>query len=225
MIIDNTYFIGEIYIPHAKPSITDAVTEVGGEVKLFIETYVPKCLSRTLGPQLFRELENVLDPSQPSGIDLAAEAKWDALLNGTEYTDPSTGDTVVWRGIRFKSSPLSEYNKSFLANYVYFFYEKNDHITRSDIGHQMEDGKNSRTVVPGIKVTDAWNTFVDLVQGADYRPSLISKGGMPGIDWYNSEANQEISLYKFIKDSNIILNNTYSNFRPTILSRINAFGL
>lgn len=225
MIIDTTYFKGEIYIPHAKPSITDSVTEVGDQVKFFIDSYVPNCLVKVLGLQLFRELESMLDPAQVNGIDLAADAKWDALLNGAEYADPSTGDTVNWRGIRFKSSPLRDYDRSFLADYVYFFYEKSDHITRSDIGNQQEDGKNARTVSPTLKVMSAWNSFVDLVQGSEYQPSFVNKDGMAGVDYYNSAANQEISLYKFIKDSNIILDNTYANFSPSVLKKINTYGL
>jgi len=44
MIIDNTYFKGELYIPHAKPGITDDVTEVDGAIINFINEYVASVL-------------------------------------------------------------------------------------------------------------------------------------------------------------------------------------
>ena len=43
MIIDNTYFIDEIYISHAKPSITDDVTQVENDIMNFIDEYSRDC--------------------------------------------------------------------------------------------------------------------------------------------------------------------------------------
>ena len=79
MIIDNTYFKGDIYIPNAKPGITSNVTEVDGEVKDFIYEYAEECLFDCLGP-LFIEFKTKLDSSKENGLIENAEEKWDHLL-------------------------------------------------------------------------------------------------------------------------------------------------
>src|SRR6187402_1476484 len=114
MIIDNGYFIDEIFIPHAKPSITDDVTAIGADISSFIDVYSKEALQKCLGYVLFKEFSAQLSSATANGLIAGADVKWDRLLNGTEYVDPS-GKTVYWKGIRFKSAGV--YNKSFLADY------------------------------------------------------------------------------------------------------------
>lgn len=224
MIIDNTYFKGELYIPHAKPGITDDVTEVDGAVTDFIEEYVAECLLKCLGYDLYREFSLVLDKAKSNGLVDGSPIKWDQLLNGHVYTDPNSSKTIAWRGIRYEAIPDGGYNKSFLANYVYYFYEKDDYITRSDAGHQILNAANAENVLPTAKVTRAWNKMVDMIQGANNNPLYGYKNGMPWVDHFNQN-NQEVSLSKFIKDSNAILDETYANYTPQVFSKLNAFGL
>ena len=224
MIIDNTYFKGELYIPHAKPGITDDVTEVDGAIINFIDEYVVECLIKSLGYDLYSEFSAVLDKAKPNGLTDGTEEKWNQLLNGFSYIDPISSKTVAWRGIRYKSIATGDYNKSFLANYVYYFYEKNDYITRSDAGHQILKATNAENVLPNEKVTRAWNKMVDMIQGANRGPNYGYKNGMPYVDYFNQN-NQEVSLSKFIKDSNIILDGTYANYNPYVFGKLNAFGL
>jgi len=224
MIISNAYFTGELYIPHAKPGISDGVTEVSGAVIDFINEYAEECLVKCLGYDLFYELSLVLDTAKPNGLADGSPIKWDVLLNGSTYIDPNSGRTINWRGIRYKSVQDGDYNKSFLANYVYFFYEKNDYITRSDAGHQILEAKNATTVLPTEKVIRAWNKFVEMVQGSGPSINYGYKNGMPYVDHYNQNS-QIVSLSKFIKDSNTILDETYANYNPHVFSAINTFGI
>lgn len=225
MIIDNTYFKGDIYIPHAKPSITDSITGVDDEIIAFINEYARECLYQSLGPVLFAELDDNLDSTQPDGLSIAADAKWDELLNGTTYVDPVSGETLVWRGIRYKSNPAGEYDKSFLANYVYFYYERNAYITRTDAGHVKENSKNSFNVAPTLKVTTAWNKFVDAVQGKENKPRHNVKYGLLLVDYYDPEQNLDVSMKKFINDSNEIEANKYMGYSPRTWNRLNRFGI
>lgn len=223
MIISNAYFTGELYIPHAKPGISDDVTEVSGAITGFINEYAEECLVKCLGIELFYELNSVLDIAKPNGLVDGSLDKWNALLNGSNYLDPASGKTINWRGIRYKNGS-TEYNKSFLANYVYFFYEKNDYITRSDAGHQILEAKNATTVLPTEKVIRAWNKFVEMVQGAGPSVNYGYKHGMPFVDYYNQNS-QIVSLSKFIKDSNKLSNEVYPNYNPHVFRRINTFGI
>jgi hypothetical protein len=225
MIIDNGYFIDEIFIPHAKPSITDEITAIGADITSFIETYSQEALIKCLGYALFKEFSAELLATEPNGLKPTADAKWDRLLNGTEYTDPS-GKLVYWKGIRFKNG--SVYNKSFLADYTYYYYEKNADDDRTGIGNVQQQGKNAVVVSKTPKVVAAWRRFYKAVQGEHSIPNVIFKnyphGGLGvGIDWYGQQ--QEVYLYKFIMDSNSETPDTYKDFSPTNFHNINQFGI
>ena len=237
MIINNTYFKGEIYIPHAKTSITDTVRDIEGEVVDFINEYSRDCLFKCLGSSLFYELESKLNPANDNGLIDGVDVKWDSLLNGTSYIDPNTDKEIVWRGIRFKSIPSGSYDKSFLASYVYYFFEEHDFITRSDVGHQIEKARNADVVTPTNKVVKAWRKFVMAVQGGDVlSPEIIFKngliggnmntqGGWMGVDYFNKNNNIDVSLYKFIEDSNLIDSDNFKDFTPMSWENKNQYGI
>ena len=220
MIIDNTYFKGEIYLPFSAPSVSDDIKKVEGDVKEFINDYAREVLLKSLGTTLFLEFEQQLNDSEPNGLIPSADSKWDDLLNGVAYTNPE-GEDVIWRGIRFKSKASGDYNRSFIANYVYFYYESDSFITRSSIGNQIQMGKNSETIIPNQKVVKSWNKFVNLVQGDYVKPQLVR--GI-GIDYFN-EGGSDVSLYKFINDSNTLVEDAYEGFNPKTWAELNQFGL
>jgi hypothetical protein len=226
MIIDNSYFIDEIFIPHAKPGITDEVTAIGADITSFIDTYSREALVKCLGYALFKEFSAELDATQPNGLKVTAAAKWDKLLNGTEYTDQN-GKLVEWQGIRYKSK--GAYNKSFLADYTYYFYEKSSDDDRTGVGNVKQVAKNAVIVGKTPKVIAAWRRFFKYVQGEAYNPVVIVKrydciglGGI-GIDWYGQ--GEFVSLYKFILDANKTDPTTYKDFNPYIFKNENQFGI
>ena len=224
MIIDTTYFKGDIYIPHAKPGISNPATGVSVDVIDFINQYASECLFDCLGPQLYEDLKLNLDSNETSWVDALADAKWDELVNGKTYTDPNSGLEIIWRGIRYISDfEGSTYDKSFLANYVYFFYEKKEYITRSGTGHEKENAHNAETVTPTHKVVNSWNKFVSLVQGDEAPELLYGEYIGYGIDHY--VGGSKVSLYKFINDSNEIAENTYANFNPKTWRKMNQFNV
>ncbi len=225
MIIDNGYFIDEIFIPHAKPSITDDVTAIGADISSFIDVYSKEALQKCLGYALFKEFTAELDPTKANGLKTTADAKWDKLLNGTEYTDPN-GKLVYWKGIRFKSKDA--YNKSFLADYTYYFYEKSNDDDRVGIGNVKQEGKNAILVSKTPKVVAAWRRFFKAVQGTQTFPGIITKeycwsGIGVGIDWMGHD--EEIHLYRFINDSNALAADTYKDFSPFCFTNINQMGI
>lgn len=226
MIIDNGYFIDEIFIPHAKPSITDDVTAISADITSFIETYSREALIKCLGYALFKEFSAQLDPNAPNGLISGADAKWNDLLNGKEYTDPA-GNLVYWKGIRHKTG--NTYNKSFLADYTYFFYEKSEDDDRTGVGNVKQQAKNADVVSKAPKVIAAWRRFVRDVQGESCVPSLIRHEFLGvrtiyGIDWFGQNSH-EVSLYKFINDSNTETPDTYAKFFPFYFTNINQFGI
>ena len=226
MIIDNTYFKGEIYIPHAKPSVNDAVTGVEQDIISFINEYANDCLVKCLGQELRDELVDNLDETSLTWVDALANVKWDYLVNGLTYVDPNTGVQVKWRGLRFKSNVFGngEYDKSLLAYYTYFYYEKDDYITRATLGSFVEESTAGAVAVPpNDKAVNAWNKFVDLAQGKDSYKVIKQTTLGPAIDY--SGQSREVSLYKFIEDQNTIAANTYANFDPKVWTKMNLFNL
>lgn len=223
-VINEGYFIGEIYIPHAQPGVTDNAVQIQGQLKGFIGQYSYECLVKILGRRLAEAFILQLDSSRATGLKDLADAKWGYLLNGHSYE--YEGKTHYWRGLRAKMSPSdSNYTLSPLAYYTYFFYESNDWITRSDIGHQVEVAKNAERVVPSHKVAKAWNKFVGWVQGeSELEQRLIVREFGLGIDWFGS-GEADVTLYQFIKEQNLLVEDTYPDFNPTTLKYINDLGI
>lgn len=225
MIITNAYFINEYYVPHAKPGLNDEITGVESSVSSFIDKYSRECLMKSLGYKLFYEFSQELDPTQPNGLKAGANQKWDDLLNGKEYVD-TNGDTKFWRGIRFKSSPLdtATYDSSFLVGYVYFYFQKNGFDTTTNVGPVREQAQNADHSSPAPKIVNAWNNFVELVQGSIRNPNIWQAwNGTLAVDYYGN--GFDINLYQFINDTNALVSDTYEGFDPFCWTKMNQLGI
>lgn len=229
-----TYFKNDIYLPHAKVSVTDSVKGVESKIDDYIDEYEQDCLFKCFGSRLYTEFIATLDSSVPTFIKAGSDAKWGYLLNGLSYTNPN-GDAVIWKGIRQKTISLGvtedadSYDKSFLADYIYFHYESNSYITRANAGSVKSKSANAVTVAPTQKVVKAWRKFVRLVQGSlnnnpyFYKESVVGLGGL-GVDYYQGNGT-EVSLYQFIADQNDLVEDTYADFEPKLWGDINQFGM
>jgi hypothetical protein len=224
-VTNNTFYINELYIPHAKPSVTSDVTSISAELDRFILKYERECMLKCFGPQLFKEFYDEIDSTETNGLDSGADQKWVDLMNGLEYADPQNGKTISWRGLRFKeSSADGSPTRSLLANYVYFFYEKNYEFFRTGIGHVIPKGKNVLVQDPAPKVVSAWNEMVEMIQGRGVIGKTIKGRFGVGVDFYGD--NREVDLYKFIRDQRLIEGDDYyADFLPNNWERINKFDL
>ena len=222
MITDNTYYVDELYLPHAVPDASDAFLDVKSTVGRFIDKYEKDCLLKSLGRDLSREFYSNIDPSESSKIKAGADAKWDELMNGVQYTD-ANGNVKDWRGIRFELVEGEGYDRSLLANYIYFFYEKNEDTTRTNVGNVQESATNAARISKRPKVSSAWNEFVGMTQGECVTPNIMYNNGLIGVDYY--QGGFEISLYEFINDKNTIDDTTYEGFNPKSWGEISPIGL
>jgi hypothetical protein len=219
-IVNNTYFANEIFLPHAKPSISDDVTAIDADITAFIETYEEEVLVRCLGYALYKLFVAQLDSNQPNGLIVGAAAKWDELLNGTEFTD-SEGELVKWKGIRYKTG--SVYNKSFIADYIYYQYEKSVDDSRVGVGNVKEQAANAEMVSKAPKVVAAWRRFIKAVKGTENTPIFIDSVLGYGIDWKGK--TNDVTLYSFITKKNEDDPLTYPNYRPENFTNMNQFGI
>tara|TARA_R110000764_G_C11027156_1_gene384738 strand:- start:3236 stop:3916 length:681 start_codon:yes stop_codon:yes gene_type:complete len=226
MITKSTYYKNEIYTPHSVVSVSSDVTDVEESLFDFIEEYEREALISLLGYHLAIEFINNLDASKSNGLVDSADEKWNELLNGKTYSSPDTGKTVVWRGIRFKSIASREHpDVSMLAYYVYYNYQSNSYITMGDTGAQIVDSKNAQSVVPTQKVVKALSKFIAFAQKGFFNPKRVIYSDGLGVDYYEEAINIEISLYKFIYDSNNIVEDYYADFTPKKWNEVNQFGI
>lgn len=85
MLIDRTYFVGELNIPNTSQSA------IGSQVDFFIEKYEEKFLNEVLGYTLHKALK--------VGLDVVPVAqRWTDLIEGVEYTD-TNNQVRFWKGL------------------------------------------------------------------------------------------------------------------------------
>lgn len=224
-IIDRNYFINEIFVPQSQDSASGSLLATETSLDFFIAKYERECLLYVLGYKLFLSFNSELDYNEPNKLKATADQKWDDLLNGKEYVD-GNGDDKVWRGIRFKNDPsLNTYNSSFIANYVYFYYERSDNDTRTNVGNVNESAKNAFLVSKTPKVVSSWNQFVEATYSECEGPRvLVNQFGLIGHDWLSGDG-YEVTLNKFITDMNELDESTYEGYRPKMFRKMTEFGL
>ena len=222
MITNKDYYIDELFLPMAKPDITDNVVTTPAKLQNFIDKYEAQFLRKLLGPPLAKLFIAELDSSQENGLKGSADEKWNRLLNGHEYTDQK-GEDVEWLGIRRKFTEDGEYLQSMCANYVYVMFEQNSNESRQAVISGQAKSKNFSIVNKAPKISRSWNEMVRQIVGREvYRKEYYTLMGY-GVDYY--ERYVELDLYTFIEDMNRETENYYPNFIKWKWELINKFGL
>ena len=146
-IIDASYFQGEIKIAQLSQ------LPVKENLDWFINRYEGEILDKILGYSLAARFKAGLaeDPISP---------EWEALLNGTLYD--VDGKTRSWMGFR------NSRKASLVANYVYFFYMRNEVTQTVGIGTVSPFGENSERQSPAPKMVRAWNEMLDYIEELYY---------------------------------------------------------
>jgi hypothetical protein len=85
MLIDRTYFVGDLNIPNTSQAA------IGSQVDLFIEQYEEQFLNEVLGYSLYKALK--------AGLQVVPVAQmWTDLIEGVEYTDANS-KVRFWKGL------------------------------------------------------------------------------------------------------------------------------
>jgi hypothetical protein len=226
MEITRSFFKGDLFLPAMKPSITDEDTV--NSLQEFIDGYSEKCLIECFGYTLFAEVK--LNSEGQVAKDDAAQ-KWKDLIDG-EIVTMEDGSKKRWRGINYKSiSTASANDMSFIANYVYFFYERSEYVTKSTTGDVTLTAAGSMPANAGYKTSIVWNMFVDLVVGRSgltkdltrNRGIILESDFGYYVDWFSD--NNDFSLYDFILYKNRLVKDTYAFFAPKYFRKINEMGI
>jgi hypothetical protein len=140
MLIDTSYFFGNLSIPQVTNSAVDA------ELSSYIESLETDFLQHLLGYGLWKAYD----------AGTAPVTRWTDLESGKEYTN-KFGYLAKWKGLLFE---VGDTKKSPIANYVYFHFMK-DHVTTSTPGG--EKGLKTQNADPAssrLKLARAWNEMI-----------------------------------------------------------------
>ena len=170
MLINEEYFKGEIVIPNLNSvgnGISSQIASSNLELLLsFIDKYEKRFLVSLLGRCCADEFYKEIEKGELSG-------KWLDLKN--KLVDET-----------LKISPI--------ANYVYYWYRRNDVSITTGIGEMETDSDNSVRVSSALKMCRAWNEMVEWV--IDTRVWMKSSGNFKYL-------NIDVNLLKRINTLNI----------------------
>ncbi len=170
MLINEEYFKGEIVIPNLNSvgnGISSQIASSNLELLLsFIDKYEKRFLVSLLGRCCADEFYKEIEKGELSG-------KWLDLKN--KLVDET-----------LKISPI--------ANYVYYWYRRNDVSITTGIGEMETDSDNSVRVSSALKMCRAWNEMVEWV--IDTRVWMKSSGNF-------NYLNIDVNLLKRINTLNI----------------------
>ncbi len=140
-LIDKTYFIGEINLPGLQNSDNvDALT-------VFIQKYEQRYLQQALGYPLWKLFNASYNPGPAKGRFLI-------LQEGAEFTNDK-GWVNLWTGLT-NTELLSP-----IANYIYYWYTRDNVTFTSTIGEVKSNSENSQNADAMIKQMRAYNEMVD----------------------------------------------------------------
>jgi len=216
-IIDETYFErGGLYIPNNKDITVEPTGSptVVTELTDFITKYERKLLINALGVTLYDLLVVAMDD-----ID-NADQKWQDLVNGKNYTN-ANGNVKRWNGLRGFDK------QSLVAMYVFTEYLRNDNETYATVGTVKSDSKNAVRVDATPKFIKAHQQFIEAYQGSSVvdSPTVVVNGfGSVGYDWLGSD-KVEVSLFRYLTDSNELVADTYEDFEFMFYENLNSFGI
>ena len=170
MLINEEYFKGEIVIPNLN-SVGNGISSQIASSNLvlllsFIDKYEKRFLVSLLGRCCADEFYKEIEKGELSG-------KWLDLKN--KLVDET-----------LKISPI--------ANYVYYWYRRNDVSITTGIGEMETDSDNSVRVSSALKMCRAWNEMVEWV--IDTRVWMKSSGNF-------NYLNIDVNLLKRINTLNI----------------------
>lgn len=144
MFTDKTFFIGELTIANK------AVPAVESNLNSIIAVREPEYLKKVMGLAMYRAFMEGLSVESPA-------QKWLDIKDGCDFND-ECGNLREWPGFvnATKISPI--------ANYVYYWYLRDQQTYTSGVGEKSSDSQNAKDADPILKFMRAWNTCAELTE-------------------------------------------------------------
>lgn len=142
MIIDATYFVGEINIAQlGQPEVLELVNR-------FIKKYEKRFMKEYFGATLAKKIN---DENTTPGDPLM-----EAILTGADFE--YKGEPVEWVGLKNtdKVSPI--------ANYVFYFFAEDQLTSQSQVGEVYNKAENAELVSPDSRLAYIWNDMIEMLE-------------------------------------------------------------
>jgi len=215
MIIDTSYFVGEIHLSQVGSSASAKVNN-NTLAQHFIDENEVEIMDYALGKKHSKEL---FDQLQIDGsIKETADAKWTSLVEGETYM---SGDVeYYWRGLKEKVGKL---NRSLIAYYVYYKYMTNGLTQRSTMGVIKADAENAKPASAIPTVTNAWRKMFEWYGSPVTKcyPTITQKRGGVIIDYLGAQESKNVSLYQYLNHKET----DFPDVEHTVLYNRNQMGV
>ena len=199
-IIDETYFIKELYVPNLNEMDSDTLTTL----ETAIDRYSRQFLRDALGNVLFTELDSHITDGV---LDAGAPQKWLDLVNGVDD----------WKGLAFTEGT---YKGSILAKYVYYYWLKDAVSNVTGTGEKVITATDALAVNPTQRLTNIWNDFIEDNQGR-FHLNTYSYGYEYYYLNYSPCNDVNYSLIRFLSDKS----EDYSDANKKVYEIKNQLGL
>lgn len=149
-LINSSYFDGERIIPDA--SYADVTKVLNG----IIARREPEYLKTVLGYELFILFMAGIQVTTP-------DQRYTDLLVGKDFTGQN-GKLKRWAGfinVTPNTTIVVANAVSPIADYVYYYWLKQNHTQTSGLGEVANVAQNAVRVSPKLKAVDAWDSMVD----------------------------------------------------------------
>jgi hypothetical protein len=141
MLIDNTYFIGDINL----------TAQQLNNIQGYIDVYEKEILVKLLGYPLYKELVDDLNEGEPQ------TTRFEKLVDGDVFSFKTyQGYTVdaEWNGLRDKAK-----KKSLIAYYVYFNYVNYNNTQMTTVGNKITMAENAQDADVRMRLVKAWHNM------------------------------------------------------------------
>jgi hypothetical protein len=155
LLTDTSFFRNKLEVVNLFDS--PAVAE---ELREYIREYEPKLLRDVLGVDLYTTLK---------GVILDMDVNFRKLMFGDTYT---VNDKLrTWRGLietdidpyDFSTPPTTGYKRSFIANYIYYYWLKKHDSISTGIGEKRITPAGTTTASLDQKMRDTWNDMSEWI--------------------------------------------------------------
>lgn len=221
MIIDKTYFKGNLNIPNVQENLVPLGDRQGNQVNLdeYILKYEKKVMTDALGYEAYKSFIESFDTN--GDVLPGADQRWKDLIDGKEYTSQD-GTLQKWEGLRYT---LGTFKYSLIADYVFTIFLNDTSRTFAGTGMVKEQSRTAETETSIPRIAEAWNEFVKKYQGegtdGEY-PVVTRSRGLISIDYsHRNWADSEISMYRFLVENE----SDYADVKFRFYNTTNSFGL
>lgn len=207
-LIDKTFFVIDCSIAQlGQPTVVAKLTA-------YINRYEPQFLATLLGLQFYNDFKLGLlaDP---------VEQRWSELRDGKEYTDVN-GNLFKFEGVASSTTKISP-----IANYVYYWFTRNQATFSTGSGELAPDLENGTRADASEKLAYAWNEMVKLNFSVIHflETNKTTYPEWKGLNWSRSDYEYFFGWWPIYW--NAVYSYTWPEkcARPDIFIPINTFGL